>query len=130
MTGDVASIATYLLGPNGGLVAIGFGLGAAGGWHFNHRTSYRQLERQLAEQRERHERQMHERDESHRVHRDECDRRLIHLETRLDEANRRTTQLEEDYRAGLQRALAQMRDSAERLTGRVDRGQVKPMDEL
>lgn len=108
--GDVAFSVQSLLGANGGALAIAYGAGAASGWAFAISTAYKSLKSQLSEQREAHKRQQ-----------EECDRRIAELERWVREQGER-------YVSGLERQLAQARDSAQQMTGRIDKGRITPLD--
>lgn len=113
IAGDVAFSVQSLLGQNGGIIAIAYGAGAASGWAFAISTAYRSMKTQLSEQRDAHKRAQ-----------DDCDRRIADLERWVKEQGDRYTQ-------GLERQLAQARDSAARMTGIVTprSRRTKPLDE-
>lgn len=119
---DVAFSVKDLLGQVGGALAIAYGAGAASGWAFAIRTAFRSVKRQVEEQRDAHAQQIERMEQAHRRSQEDCDRRITQLEREMRD-------LSERYTAGLERQLAQARQSAEEMTGRIDRGRLKPMDE-
>lgn len=129
---DVAFSFQSLLGQSGGALALAYGAGAASGWAFAIRTAFRSVKRQVDEQREAHDRQIREMREAHDRHinelneqckrdREDCDRRIAHLEAWVKEQGDR-------YTSGLERQLAQARESAQSMTGRFEGGRKTSID--
>lgn len=118
---DVAFSFQSLLGQSGGALGLAYGAGAASGWAFAIRTAFRSVKTQLEEQREAHRTHLSEIHEQCRRDKEDCDRRIAHLEAWVKEQGDR-------YTSGLERQLAQARDSAGRMTGRLDLGKKTPID--
>ena len=133
---NVAFSAGQLLGQNGGAIGLAFGAGATAGWSFAIRTAFRSVKKQLEKLEENHveerklmrdalsreradcERRIEDiQAHNTRIH-DECTRRIAHLEAWMKEENER-------HMTQMERQLAQVRDSSERLTGRVYKGRIK-----
>lgn len=111
---DVAFSFQSLLGQSGGALALAYGAGAASGWAFAIRTAFRSVKRQIEDQRETHRRHLEDLNEQCKRDREDCERRIAHLESWVREQGDR-------YTSGLERQLAQARESAARMTGIINR---------
>lgn len=120
--GDVAFSLKDLLGQTGGALALAYGAGAASGWAFAIRTAFRAVKKQVEDQRDNHKTQIERLTDECRRDKEECERRIAHLEAWVKEQGDR-------YTSGLERQLTQARQSAESMTGRIDRGRLTPIDE-
>lgn len=95
--GEVAFSASSLLGPYGGAIGIAFGAGATAGWFFAERTVLKLTRKQVDDLKTESDR----RDA-------ECNKRITHLENELND-------MRERYTMGLERTIAQHRDSSYRM---------------
>jgi len=100
VNGEAVFHFSYLLGPFGGIVALAFGAGSGLGWSFAIRTVFKLTKAQVAELKD-----------ENRREREECERRINALEARVKE-------VEDRYTSGMERQLAQVRESGARIIGR------------